>query len=105
MQEFSREEAEELAGAIASVDPDDGGSYFARLGQQLKERGVDLPNIRISYKNFNCVKDAVSSAGALPSLPNVLLWFGKVLPCCSSPLPDHDWLNAGEYVDNGVAAC
>lgn len=77
--QFKREEAEHLAAAIASIDPDDPESYFSRVDKLLKERKVGIPCIRISYTGLNVVKDAVSSAGALPSLPNVLLMVAKVL--------------------------
>jgi hypothetical protein len=75
----SRVEAEELAATIASVDPDDLEGFFGRLGAQLKSRNV--PCVRITYSSLNSVQDAVSTAGALPSLPNILLWIVKVWRC------------------------
>ena len=71
--QLSREESEQLAAAIASLDPEDPESYFAILGKRLQEQNVELPCVRISYTGLNQVVDATSSAGALPSLPNVLL--------------------------------
>lgn len=86
---MSRDEAERLAAAIATVDPEDPESYFASLGQRLREESVELPCVRISYKGLNQVVHATSSAGALPSLPNVLLYAIKVRFSCSTASQPH----------------
>ena len=91
--QLSREESERLAAAIASVDPEDPESYFAILGKRLREQNVDLPCVRISYTGVNQVVEATSSAGALPSLPNVLLYAFKVCASrfCLSDIPRGNW--------------
>eukprot|EP00892_Ulva_mutabilis_P001385 jgi/Ulvmu1/11247/UM073_0019.1 len=71
---ISREEAETLAAAIQSVDPNDGEhSYFARLAQNIKENGGELPRVTIEWRNLTSVVQATTSQGSLPSLPNVLM--------------------------------
>jgi phosphomannomutase len=77
MQKTSIIENEDLARAATSLDPDSDDGYFSKLASYLK-RSVDVPQVKISYRNLKVVVDATTSANALPSIPNVLRSMGKV---------------------------
>jgi hypothetical protein len=85
MRELTREEAELLTSSILSIDPDKDDNFFARLAKCINEDGRDVPAVRLEYSKLQVVVDATSSAGALPSLPNVFKLILKVISLLHKP--------------------
>lgn len=88
MKKFSREEVEQCAQSIATVDPDkEEHSFYPRLGQAAAQQRVkgeaDLTAV-IEWHNLKVVTPATGSAASLPSLPNILLGWIKVRSCTTA---------------------
>jgi hypothetical protein len=63
MAPYTREENERFAAAIATEDPDEAKSFFARLQKQIEAGGNSIPEVSVSFKDLKVVVDASDSAG------------------------------------------
>jgi hypothetical protein len=74
MASYAREENELFAAAISRAGRDAEGedTFLSRLALQITRKGQPIPAVTVAFKDLKVDVKAFDSAGALPSLPNVL---------------------------------